>query len=168
MVPHPVLLEEIPPLLDGDADSQQDGPTHADIWVLLLDLSRLPWGWYFKNQLFSGKSRWEFFEFLEIFVMNCDAQCDSSQCGSQPWILCSLLDWSQIWDLKQTKWQKFFCDSDRRRVRGDKFFLKKSEISPTCYVTAARSRVKNLKIKFYYPRGTWGPPLTLSRKEMMR
>ena len=31
MVPHPVLLEEIPPLLDGDADSQQDGATHADI-----------------------------------------------------------------------------------------------------------------------------------------
>ena len=74
--------------------------------------------------------------------------------GSQPWLLCSLLDRSQISDLKQTKWQKFFCDSDGQW--GEKFFfLKKSEISPTCYVTAARSRVKHLKINFYYP---WGPP----------
>ena len=48
-----------------------------------------------------------------------------------------------------------------QRVRGDKFFFeKKSEISPTCYVTAARFRLKNLKIRFYYPRGglTWVHP----------
>ena len=66
-------------------------------------------------------------------------------------------------DLKQKKSDRSsfvihteITESERRQV-----FFKKSEISPTCYVTAARFRVKNLKSKFYYPRGPPGSTLDI-------
>ena len=44
MVPHPVLLEEVSPVLDGAPDRQQDGAAHAHLPVLLNDLSSVTGG----------------------------------------------------------------------------------------------------------------------------
>ena len=59
MVPHPVFLEEVPSFLDGAADSEQDGPPHAHLSVLLPDIPRLTRG---KDQLFTA---------LTFFPENC-------------------------------------------------------------------------------------------------
>ena len=70
------------------------------------------------------------------------------------------LNWSQISDLKQRKWQRFFCDLYREWEETSFFWKEKWNFPPTCYVTAPRFRLKNLKIRFYYPRGglTWVHP----------
>ena len=158
MVPHPVLLEEIPSLLDGDADSQQDGAPHADIWVLLLDLSRLPWGWYFKNELFSGKYRWEFVEFLNF----CDAQCDSNHEYPALW-------WTDIKSQISNK------ESDRSSFViytesewEEKFFLRKEKFHQPVMLRQYVSGWKISRTNFIISGVHLGPPLTLSRKEMMR
>ena len=63
---------------------------------------------------------------------------------------------------KESDRSSFVIHTERERETS---FLKKSEISPTCYVTAARFRVKISRSDFIIPLG---PPLTLSPKEMMR
>ena len=128
MVPHSVFLEEVPSVLDGAADREQDGPPHAHLSVLLPDVPRLTRG---KNLIFTtltffpeNRHLWLLWLWVSwIALTSPDIFCDKSRCIGRivPLILVSEF-WEErtghrdvIWleriliSLKKQKWN-FSCN----------------------------------------------------------